>query len=525
MGQQIMTSINSESTVKQIDEMIEKVKGLYYKDSGESLKIALDALELSKKANYPQAEAILLLNIGGIYSNISEYTKATDYIIAAIPMLELYNLEYHFCMSFSILGNIFYELSNYETAFDYYNKSVYTAQKYQYIDRLSVAYNNIGEIYKVLMNYDKALDFYQKSLDEDRKIDYEACKGITYLNLAEVNYFMGDYGKAFELVQIAFTFIKKYNYEIILCEVYKMYALIFWKLKDYEKASGNFAMAIDIAEKKMAYNYEIDILVFYHQFLVEQDQTEAALKVLSDAYALAMANDLHEKSLLICRHFTAIYEKTGDYEATLEYYRLYIAHDQEQSKERIAQISEGIELRIKTEEVKLQSEIDSLTGIPNRRKFLQFLDTQWDYCKKFGHPLSLIMLDIDFFKEYNDNYGHAEGDRCLVAIAGLLAGLMEKSYFLARYGGDEFFAVLPQTTIAEAMAFAETMRQTVLDAKIRHEYSPISDFVTITLGVVSFLPKDGLISNDFIKKADDALYDAKREGRNKVVGALDGESI
>lgn len=511
-----MAPTDNASIVGQIDEMIEKIKDLRFKDSKESLKIALDALELSKEANYPQAEAILLLNIGNIYSNISEYAKAIEYIVAAIPMLELYNLEYHFCSSFSVLGNIFYELSNYETAFDYYNKSIYIAKKYRFTDRLCIAYNNIGEIYKVLASYEKAQDFYQKSLDEDKKINFEACKGIAYLNLAEVNYFRGDYKNAFELVRTAFSFIKKYNYENIFCEVYKMYALIHWKLKDYEEASLNFSQALDMAEEKMAYNYKIDILIFYHEFLVEREQTESAIRALSDAYALATANNLHEKSRFICRHFTEIYERTGDYESALKYYRLYIAHDREQYKERIVQISEGIDLRMKTEEIKLQSEIDSLTGIPNRRKFLQFLDTQWDYCKKYGHPLSLIMIDIDFFKEFNDNYGHAEGDRCLIDIARLLTALLEKNQFLARYGGDEFFAVLPHTAAAEALAFAGTMRQAVLDARIRHGYSSIADFVTITLGVVSFVPEDGLSVNDFIKKADDALYMAKRQGRNKA---------
>lgn len=509
-------AMNIASATKQIDDMIEHIEVLRFTDSKEALKVALHALELSKEINYPQAEAILLLKIGSAYSNISEYAKGIEYIIAAIPMLELYNLDYHFCLAFVTLGNIFYDLSYYETAFDYYNKSIYIAQKRQFIDRLSAAYNNIGEIYKVLLNYDKALDYYQKSLDEDQKIDFKSCKGISYINLAEINYYKACYDKALELVPIGLSLLKKYNYEIPLCEAYKVYALIYWKLNDYGKANLYFSQAIDMADKKMSYYYKIDILIFYHQFLVEQNHIELAMKALSDAYTLALANDLHEKSLLICRHFTAIYEKTGDNESALKYYKLYIFHDQEQSKERIYQISEGIDLRIKTEEIKLQSEIDSLTGIPNRRKLLQFLNTQWAHSKKHGYSLSLVMIDIDFFKEFNDNYGHTEGDKCLIEIAKLLTALLEKKYFLSRYGGDEFIAVLPQTTVIEALTFAETMRQAVLDAKIYHRHSPISDYVTITLGVASLIPTEGLFVNDFIKQVDDALYDAKRKGRNKT---------
>jgi len=511
--------MNTDSAKVKIDKIIEKIEELKFLDSKEALNLALYALELSKEENYPQAESILLLKIGTIYGIISEYMKSIDYISAAIPMLELYNLDYHLCTAYSTLGYVFSNFAYYETAFDYFNKSTYIAKKYQFIDRLSIAYNNIGEIYRLLLHYDKALYYYQKSCDEDQKIGYTACKGVYYINIAEVYYLKGNYNKALELIQISLQNVKKWNYEIALCEVYKIHACAYWKLHNYEKASDFFSKALDIADKKMVYYYKIDILIFYHQFSIEQNQLELAIKALSHAYILASANSLHEKSILICHHFTQIYEKTGDSESALKYYKLYIFHNQELSKERIKQISEGIELRIKTEEIKVQSEIDSLTGIPNRRKFSQVLNIVWNHSMKHSNSLSLIMIDIDFFKEFNDNYGHPEGDKCLIAIAKLLTNLLEKQYLLSRYGGDEFIAVLPQTTLSDAIAFAETMRQAVMDAKICHNHSSICDYVTITLGVASIIPVNDSDMNDFIKQVDDALYDAKRKGRNKVISA------
>ena len=511
-----MTAGIKDKTKNQIDGMIRKIEEIRLTDNKEALKIALHALKLSKESKYPQGEATSLYYVGNIYSNISEYAKAIECIIGAIPMLELYNLDYYFCSAFITLGNIFYELAYYETAFDYYNKSIYIARKHQFDHRLCVAYNNVGEIYKVLLNYEKALEFYKKSLEVDRKLDFIACKGISYVNLAEVSYLKGNYTEAFDFITTGLSFLKKFNYENLFCEAYKLFALIHWKLEDYEKAKEYFSLSLAIADEKMAYNYKIEILIFYHQFLMEQNLDEPAIKALYDAYALASANDLHEKSLLICRYFTAIYEKIEDYESALRYYKLYIYHDMEQSRERIHQISEGIDLRIRTEEIKLQSEIDSLTGIPNRRKFLQFLNSQWELSKKHNYSLSLIIIDIDFFKEFNDSYGHPEGDKCLIAIARILTELLEKRYFLSRYGGDEFIAVLPQTELPEALAFAETMRQAVLDAGICHKHSSIADFVTITQGVAVLVPTDGLNVDDFIKMADDALYEAKRKGRNLI---------
>lgn len=179
------------------------------------------------------------------------------------------------------------------------------------------------------------------------------------------------------------------------------------------------------------------------------------------------------------------------------------------------QINDGVDLWIKAEENKLQSEMDPLTGLLNRRKFLQVLNEQWNDSKQLGLNMSLIIIDVDYFKQFNDNYGHLEGDKCLKTVAQLLSSIPKK-YFLCRYGGDEFFVMLPESDNEQAVAFAEAMRKAVLDSKICHEYSPISEFVTVTLGVTSIIPTDDLSVNELIKKADDALYAAKRKGRNKV---------
>jgi diguanylate cyclase (GGDEF)-like protein len=504
------------NTIKKIDDMIESIEKIIYADNKTALKDAYCAYELSKKANYPQGEAILLLKIGFIYTNISEYDKGIDYIIQALSMLELYNLNYYIASAFIMLGNVFFELAYYENAYDYYNKSLFISNKYEYSDRISIAYNNIGEIYKMLRDYDNAFLYYEKGLEND---PIKACKGIAHINLAEVNYFLGDYDKALEILPVALELLTKHKYEIHFCEVYKIYALIYWKLKCYDKAGHYFTEAIAVADKKSVYFNKINILINYHEFLIDINEHQKAIDVLLDAYTLATANNIYEKTLQICFYLTSLYDKLGDNVLELKYYRLYVHYEQEQKKERVKQIIDGIELRIKTEEIKLQSEVDSLTNIPNRRKFLDYLEKQWEHSKKYSHWLSLIMLDIDFFKEFNDNYGHPEGDRCIKQIAGILNNLLNNKYLFSRYGGDEFIAVMPQTTLEEAHKYAEMMRTAIDDAKIPHKYSESCGFVTITLGVASIIPTDEISVNDFIKKVDGALYEAKDRGRNNVVCA------
>lgn len=512
--------MDKKGTNQQIDEMIAEVEVLKTSDLQKALNIALHALELSKESNYPQAESILLQQMGLIYANVNETAKSIECTLSAIPLLELYNQDYYLCIAYSILGCMFYKYSYFETAFDYFNKSAYIAKKFQFTDRLSISYSNIGEIYRVLTNYDKALNYYQKSFEEDQKTGLESCRGSYYLNTAEVYYLLGDYEKARELAQIAFEKATEVNFEAALCEVHKIFALVYWKLDNHVKSKELFLKAFDIADKTMAYNLKIDLLVYYHQFMMEQNQYEMAVKALAEAYEYADRGDFHEKALFICHHFTSLYEKTCDYESALRYYRLYVMHNQKQSKERMKQTRDGIELRIKTEYIRQQSENDSLTGISNRRKFTQVLETEWAFAMRDCSSLSLIMVDIDCFKEFNDNYGHLEGDKCLVTIAKLMNDLLKREFLLSRYGGDEFMAILPDTTLEQAKAIAETIRKVVMEAKIPHGFSTVSEYVTVTQGVATLIPEETTSKNDLIRMADKALYGAKRKGRNLVAGTL-----
>ena len=165
--------------------------------------------------------------------------------------------------------------------------------------------------------------------------------------------------------------------------------------------------------------------------------------------------------------------------------------------------------------------LDALTGIPNRRRFEDFLDFAWRQSQRqsqhIAAPLSVIILDVDHFKAYNDHYGHQAGDECLRAVAQALDGAKRRATDLvARYGGEEFVAVLPSTDAKGAMIFAETLRLAVDELKIPHAHSSAADHVTVSLGVATIVPIDGATPSQLIKQADQGLYRAKAQGRNRV---------
>jgi len=173
---------------------------------------------------------------------------------------------------------------------------------------------------------------------------------------------------------------------------------------------------------------------------------------------------------------------------------------------------------------------DDLTGLANRRRFDQVLENEWRRAIRSNTPLALIMLDVDNFKAYNDEYGHQAGDACLQAVAtAMLAEVHRVGDLVARYGGEEFVMVLPGLSARQAMCFAEAVRKAVEACAIPHRASSVSSVVTASLGVASCLPDSGRAPSILLAEADTWLYYAKSNGRNLVAGgtpypSLPGES-
>jgi len=161
---------------------------------------------------------------------------------------------------------------------------------------------------------------------------------------------------------------------------------------------------------------------------------------------------------------------------------------------------------------------DGLTGLINRRRFDALVQTEWGAARRTKQPLSLLMIDIDFFKQYNDRYGHVRGDDCLKRIAETLrAGASRPRDFLARYGGEEFVLVLPDTDAKGAEHIAARCREAVANQAIEHEASTVAPHVTISIGVGTVVPSAEGNPMQFIEAVDKRLYRAKQTGRNRLV--------
>lgn len=161
--------------------------------------------------------------------------------------------------------------------------------------------------------------------------------------------------------------------------------------------------------------------------------------------------------------------------------------------------------------------LDGLTGIPNRRHFDETLSQEWRRAQRSKGSLALIMIDVDFFKAYNDAVGHQEGDNCLRSIAQTVSQVARRpGDVFARYGGEEFVAVLPDTALEGARHIAQLMQDAVEKLAMSHPNSPLRDSVTVSIGLCATVPVPGQTAAALLKSADSALYRAKSNGRNCI---------
>lgn len=162
--------------------------------------------------------------------------------------------------------------------------------------------------------------------------------------------------------------------------------------------------------------------------------------------------------------------------------------------------------------------VDGLTGVANRRCFDEALQAEWRRCRRNGTPLTLLMIDIDHFKRYNDRYGHQTGDACLQKVAATLRKGLNRSHDLvARYGGEEFACLMPECDHPAGQAKAEELRAAVQALGIPHDDSPTANQVTLSIGSAMMRPDNTRTADTLVAVADAALYQAKHSGRNRVV--------
>lgn len=182
-----------------------------------------------------------------------------------------------------------------------------------------------------------------------------------------------------------------------------------------------------------------------------------------------------------------------------------------------ARLKTHLILKLQTDALRSMALIDGLTGIANRRRFDEQLQIDWRQCIRQEQPMSILMIDVDYFKQYNDLYGHLKGDECLVQIAKILKSVTQRPIDLvARYGGEEFVCILPNTDLKGAVKLAEQMLTKTRTQAIPQNKTNENSIVTISIGVASTIGTHGRSVDSLLEAADTQLYEAKTNGRDRL---------
>ena len=547
-----MTEKNSLLLKKRIDELNNVAESMSAKDALVAFESANEALELSKSINYKKGQvyachylAESLYRQGKIYDSIETFMQALN--INVNPVDELIQ-----SMIFTSLGNAHLYLKFYDLAFHYYRNALVLSEKLERHESSAMIYNNIGEIYRELGDFNNALNSYNSCLEICRLNNLKRVEMYATTNIGVTNYQTKHYQDAIVYLEKSLKESKEKNDQIIEGFSNRYLGLIYLEMKEYQKAKAYFILAMNvyintnetISQARINYNLA--------ELEVNEKNYQDAFKFLHKARELA--EDLQDKKLIskIYLLLSKAYELTNDFEKACKYYDLSNkARDDKESQEyehklrsvnfqinawEIMKESENYqklnqELQIKTErlekvtkelqkinkEVKALSDMDGLTRIANRIKLDGYAQEVYSKAYKNKKNLTVMIIDIDNFKEYNDFYGHLVGDEALKKLAKILEKSVSKLEGLAaRFGGDEFVLMIYDMETLEALKLAKSISKSLLAKKIKHEKSKVHSFLTISVGLISKIPSNKESYALMMDFADQALYQAKEKGRNQV---------
>ena len=247
-----------------------------------------------------------------------------------------------------------------------------------------------------------------------------------------------------------------------------------------------------------------------------RSNTDKIEKTLATIMPGMKEDGIIEKFAEVCNSGTVLnFEHYYDHEGLDGWYRIVGIKLGDGLVVTISDITEKKKISLALEQ---QAHVDGLTGIANRRYFDSYLEREWTRMKREKAPLTLIMADVDFFKNYNDCYGHQMGDVCLKKVAAAMKkSALRPADMAARYGGEEFALILPMTPSMGAVKVAGRTMDSIRKMEIKHEKSEVHPYITVSMGIATVIPTSDFQLKDFIGMADKALYSAKKEGRNRYV--------
>jgi diguanylate cyclase (GGDEF)-like protein len=561
-GLEICNFINDDS-VKCI--VLQNIGEIYYKlnNYDMSKEYIQKSLQLSLKVKDRMIEAASLHQLGKIALKQDNTAESLHLFLEGLKIGKETEERYFMINLMIDIHKLLVKMNNNDDAIRYLEEALALAYEINSKEMVMKLYSFLAEIHEKIGRFDKALYYYKKFHDEEKNginevIDHKL-KNITLQFKMEQSHqekeiyrlknvelkektdalekkteeLIESYNNMKTISEIGQDITSTLNFEKILDLVYKsinnlMPAYTFG-IALYDKKTGNIEYSLFIENSKRHPSYTNNIkdknnwaawCILNKKAILVNDVEKEHKKYIEHrkvTYGISM------ESIIYC---PLIFENNVLGVLTVQSIRknAYSQYNLDTVKALASYIAIAIRNAQKSNDLKKLNErllslsnLDGLTEIPNRRYFDEIVEVHWKSAKINQHPLSLILIDVDNFKEYNDNYGHLAGDYCLQEIAKALQSVSnEANSFVARYGGDEFVAVFPNASSETAFNLAETMKNRIDKLNIEHKFSEVTDHVTLTFGICTLIPDEDSSISYLTDFADKALYEAKQKGRNRI---------
>ena len=507
-----------------------------FADPQRTYNICCELLEQGKQSGNDYEIAYAYHYMGDACFSLGEVDEALKYLMMSEKVQKHNGFDELRMRTYNIIGVIYSNIGDALLSLDYYQAAMELARKYNDTELQGMIYNNVGVLLtnagdhaNATQYYEKAYEYFNCEGDEDNE---PACGMFRlYMNVAEGMRIEKRYAneKAYldEVMKIINTDTLVPMDKIKLVHAYGM---LYYETGEYEKAFDMCVKAVALCENNMN---DIDSFDDYRdivELLINMDKIghiQGILECLSD---MAEKSDIDKRRIQVCRFRIQIYEKTGEKEKYAEQLRIYYQLRKRINAERNDIIISAIDNRCRLEDerkenkrlnednLKLirESEIDELTGIYNRLAFRRRYDRMYKYALRNAHTYCMGILDIDFFKVYNDSYGHIRGDKCIKQIAAILMHTSDGDFCVARYGGDEFVFMAYDVSEEKVRDFLQRLIENVRNAAIAFDAKPCgTDKVTISVGaVIQQQAEEGTTLTDLLKLADKVLYEVKQAGKD-----------
>jgi diguanylate cyclase (GGDEF)-like protein len=441
---------------------------------------------------------------------LGDYTSAQHQALKSLDLSSRLNLKIEKAWALDTVASAYGISKDFQNALQAHREAIHIFQDDNDVDGIIRATNNMAMTLHMMEDYQTALAWAKQNLQIIRKWERKHEELNAACTIAQILIGLKRLDDAENYLGVALTASKVLdNTDIFHVIIFMELARLSQMRGDLKNAKINLFEALKIAKRT---KQKMDVGKC-HQNLAEIFEQEGDYK----------------HSLEHMKEFLSIHEDAVGERAAIRMSILSFTHQIETSRQeaeiyrlKAEQLHSEVEKQKRTSELlETVSKTDSLTGIANRRHFDERLSQEYSRHSRTGNQLSLIMLDIDHFKLFNDTYGHIKGDACLKRVAQAIQTRVNRSTdMVARYGGEEFACILPDTNNHAAIMIAERIRQAILGLGIPHTTSPVADRVTASLGVVTATCHQSVEPSKLIEFADQQLYSAKESGRNKIESGI-----